>query len=177
MNQNCAVCKSIQDRDVKSIFEDDKILAFLAPNPATVGHTIIVPKEHYAIIEQVPDLIMGHMLSISNKISAALFDSLGVHGTNILMQNGVEAGQKHPHFCIHVIPRVEGDKMKLHWQTLTPTQDDLETAELQLKDSMKNIGSFEKEKAPPIVINEEKQVYTEDDEEENYLIRQLRRIP
>lgn len=166
----------MNERTVKLLYEDDKVAAYLEPYPASIGHTVIAPKEHFAIVEQVPDFIMGHMLVISNKISVALFESLNVAGTNILIQNGIEAGQKHPHFCVHIIPRIENDNIELQWKTLSPTPDELATAELQLKEHVKNIGEFEKEKAPPLVLDTKRETYTEDDEE-NYLIKQIRRIP
>ena len=177
MNPNCIICKSVHDNEVKVVYEDEKIVAFLAQRPASVGHVIITSREHYAIIEQVPDFIISHMFNIANKISAALFDSLSIQGTNILVQNGIEAGQQHPHFSVHVIPRIEGDKLELQWKTLSPSQEELATVELQLKDHVKNIGEFEKEKPPPINIDSKKETYSYDDEEENYLMRQLRRLP
>lgn len=180
MNPNCNICKAIQERKVKIVYEDDKCAAYLEQNPASIGHTIIAPKEHCAILEQTPDYIMGRMLVISNKISVALFESLNIQGTNILIQNGIEAGQKHPHLAIHIIPRIEGDKIGLQWKTLAPSPEDLATAELQLKDHVKNIGEFEKEKAPPVILDSKKERISSslpDSEEENYLVKQLRRIP
>lgn len=177
MQPNCEICKIVHDRKVRIVYEDDKITAFLDPNPASIGHIAIVPNEHHAIIEQVPDYIVGHIFSIANKISIALFESLNIQGTNILAQNGIEGGQKQPHFIVHVIPRIEGDRIGLQWKPLQPTPDELATAELQLKDHVKNIGEFEKEKAPPINIDTKKETYSENEEEENYLIKQLRRMP
>lgn len=177
MNPNCLVCKEVHERNVLTLYEDDKITAYLDPMPASIGHVVVIPNEHYAIIEQVPDFVVGHMFTIANKISVALFDSLNIHGTNMIIQNGIEAGQKHPHVSLHIIPRIEGDKIDFQWKNLSPSQDELATAELQLKEPVKNIGEFEKEKAPPIKIETKKEVYSYDEDEENYLIKHLRRMP
>ncbi|MBF8279741.1 MAG: HIT protein, partial [candidate division NC10 bacterium] len=61
------------------------------------------------------------MFSMSNIISTALFESLNIHGTNILVNNGPEAGQSFAHFIINIIPRTESDGINMEW---TPSKAD-----------------------------------------------------
>ena len=107
----CEACELIKGEE--KIYEDDKVFAVLAKNPANYGHIWVVPKEHYTIIEQVPDFVMAHIGVVTNKISMALFESMKIQGTNIFIQNGVAAGQNIPHLIVHIIPRFENDGINL----------------------------------------------------------------
>lgn len=93
----------------KKVYEDDKAFAVLDINPATKGHALVMPKEHYAIMPQVPDAELAHLSTVVKQLSQAALQSLGARGTSILIQNGFAAGQKAQHFLIHVIPRTQDD--------------------------------------------------------------------
>ena len=173
----CEICDQIKKKK-ELLFEDEKVAAFLAPKPSSIGHIQIAPKNHYPIIEQVPDFEIGHMFFIANKLSVAVFETLGMQGTNILVQNGLAAGQKHAHFMVNVIPRRQDDGLNFDWKPKQLGEEEMSTVELKLKEAAKNIGEFEKEKAKPIELDQEAEKITSSlDDEENYLIKQLRRIP
>jgi histidine triad (HIT) family protein len=95
----------------KKVYEDDKCLAILDINPANPGHTLVIPKEHYSIMPLVPEEEMSHLFKVAHRISAAQLSGLKADGTNLFVANGAAAGQKAPHFMIHLIPRSEGDGM------------------------------------------------------------------
>src|SRR3989344_6558426 len=114
---NCTECEKIL-RKKNIVYEDNIATALLADRPCTAGHLVLLPKQHATIIEQLPDEIMEHMFIVANKLSVALFDALNCHGTNILIQNGVSAGQKTNHVMMHIIPRIENDGLNFHWQTI-----------------------------------------------------------
>ncbi|MBR9690845.1 HIT domain-containing protein [Candidatus Woesearchaeota archaeon] len=104
--QNCIFCKIISKEIPSKVVHDDELcIAILDINPANEGHTLIIPKEHYQIMPQVPGDTLGHMFNISKKISKALLMSALSKSTSIFVANGAAAGQKSPHFMIHVIPR------------------------------------------------------------------------
>ena len=108
--QQCVFCKIVSEKiPSKKIYEDEYCLAILDINPATKGHVLLIPKEHFAIMPQVPELVLGHMFVISRHISQAILRGFKATGTTIFTQNGSAAGQKAPHFMIHIIPRREGD--------------------------------------------------------------------
>jgi histidine triad (HIT) family protein len=77
------------------------------------GHVLLLPKRHKAIMPQMDDLEIGHIFTVAKHISGALLKSLKAEGTNIFVANGSLAGQKAPHFMVHVIPRREGDGLNL----------------------------------------------------------------
>ena len=120
--KNCIFCKIIA-KEIPSheIYSDDKVLVILDINPANEGHCLVLPKQHYQILPQIPPEIIGYMFQIAKKTSRSLLKSLGIQGTSIFVANGALAGQKAPHFMIHVIPRYRGDLLfKLPKKALDP---------------------------------------------------------
>lgn len=177
----CDYCE-IAKKEIKDevVYEDEQVIAVikdLAANPGTVS---VFPKEHLTIIELVPDSLVDHLFRIANKLSVALFESLGVQGTNIVVQNGTAAGQKVPHFSVDIIPRKENDGLDLQWQALQLMEDEADTAFIALKEDLKDLvlGAEEKKKVvssgkTELVLEKEKSK----DGEENYMVKQLRRKP
>ncbi len=173
MNPNCQRCQLVGSNKESIIYEDNKVFAVLAEEPSAFGHIIVMPKEHYPILEQVPDFIVGKAFSVANKISIAIFEALGVTGTNIMVNNGIEAGQDEPHFMVHVIPRREGDGLNFVWPAKQLSQEDMSNAALQLKEFTKEIGMFESEEKIPVEIESKR----EEVKKEDYRVKHLRRIP
>src|SRR3989344_3953125 len=158
----CVVCQIVGNNiPSKKIYEDEFAMAVLDVNGANPGHCFVMPKNHYPIIEQVPDAEIGRLFQVSNKISSAIFESLGVQGTNIFVANGVPAGQTVAHFTINVIPRKENDGVNLQWQPRQLSEEEISTVELKLKEQAKNIAPEEEkitkihEPKPTPVIDEE----------------------
>ncbi|MFT4304152.1 MAG: HIT family protein [Candidatus Woesearchaeota archaeon] len=181
----CRICTIIESKEIAEkvkIYEDEICIALLSTKPASIAHTIIFPKKHYTIIEQVPDNEIKHMFQICNKISRAMFESLNIQGTNILVQNGIPAGQEEPHFSINIIARREGDGMQLEWKPKQLSQEELSTIELQYKKYLEE-PSVETIKKQEILKSDEKSAdnpidkLTEDDDEENYLVKYFNRMP
>jgi histidine triad (HIT) family protein len=148
----------------------------LAPKPAAIGHIIIVPRAHYPILEQVPDFIISDLFIKANKVSVALFEGLGAHGTNIIVQNGIAAGQKSAHLIIHIIPRTENDSLDFAWKPRQLNEEEMSTVEIQMKEAASGIGGFQSEEAKPIEA-EAKVEKIKAGKEENYMVKQLERIP
>lgn len=174
--EGCIVCQIIEGRvPSKKIYEDDLAVAVLDVNGANPGHCFVLPKNHYSILEQVPDAEIAGLFRISNNVSSAIFGALGAQGTNIFVANGIPAGQTVAHFTINVIPRKDNDGINLQWKPKQLDEEEMSTVELKLKEQAKNIGHFEKQEkrkkaqAPkPVAMS---------DEEEEYFERQMRRLP
>ncbi len=159
----------------ETIFDSEHFAAVLASQPAALGHSLIVSKEHATIFEQVPDRIAGKMFVFANKLSIALFENLQAHGTNILVQNGIAAGQTEPYFAINVIPRSESDNLNFTWQPTEAHEEELSTVQLQLQEQTSHMGHFEKEEHHAEVAEKDEHVI--ESAEDDYLIKQLRRLP
>ena len=133
---NCDVCKIFENKELfKVIYEDDISFVILHESPAVLGHSIVIPKTHSPIIEELDDNVVGHLFNVCNKVSSAIFDSLGAHGTNILLNNGIDAGQERPHVVINVLPRKENDELDFEW---TPQKTD----DAQIKAVSSRIKTF-----------------------------------
>lgn len=112
--QNCIFCHIISGKVAsKKIYEDDKVLAILDINPANPGHILLLIKEHYQIMPQIPDDEISHIFMVAKAISHACLKALNAQGTNIFIANGTVAGQKAPHFMLHIIPRMDVDGIKI----------------------------------------------------------------
>ncbi len=110
--QQCIFCQIIKKKiPSKIVFEDNKSIAILDINPAIKGHILILPKEHYSIMPQIPKEDLDHLYLVSKYLSQALLKTIRTTGTNIFIANGVIAGQRAQHFILHLIPRKEGDKI------------------------------------------------------------------
>lgn len=108
--QQCIFCQIISGKvQSKKVYEDGKCIAILDINPANPGHVLLMPKEHHAVLPQIPEEDIGHLFMVSKAISNAMLKGLKVTGTNVFVANGVAAGQRAQHFMIHVIPRKEND--------------------------------------------------------------------
>ena len=112
MNTDCPFCKIISGQAPASIvYEDSVLLAFMDLNPANSGHTLIIPKEHWENIYEIPEKILTKMAPIIKRVCAAVKKAIGCEGISILQLNGKAAGQVVMHFHVHMIPRFSGDIM------------------------------------------------------------------
>lgn len=116
MKEDCLFCKIAKGKiPSATIYEDAHCTVFLDVNPATKGHCLIVPKEHFDNIYELDGETAGRIFSLATCIARALKDALGCDGLNIVQNNGEIAGQTVMHFHLHLIPRYEGDGVDLTW--------------------------------------------------------------
>src|SRR3989344_378343 len=134
---NCAFCQVITEKEKGLLYEDKDLAIILHRMPSTSGHLLIVPKVHTPILEQVPDYLIAKLFVAGNKMSTLLFDNLNIQGTNILVSNGIEAGQDAPHVALNVLGRVEGDGLSMQWQPRQVSEEEMGTIELLLKEECK----------------------------------------
>ncbi|HLC32366.1 MAG TPA: HIT family protein [Candidatus Nanoarchaeia archaeon] len=167
----CLYCELVKKK-TNMLFENENVLAMLSPQPAIPGHVLVIPKLHAPILEVVPDYIVGELFKISNKISMALFEAFGAHGTNMLVQSGPASGQKQNHAAVNIIPRAEGDGLDLSWTPKQASEEELAKAENTINEATKSVGSFEREKPKPKEVQTPKEVKGEDPR-----LRYLRRVP
>ena len=116
-DENCIFCKLANgDIPTATLYEDDDFRVILDAGPASKGHALILPKEHYKNLYELDDEIAAKALVLAKKMITKLTDVLGCDGYNIVQNNGEEAGQTVFHFHIHLIPRYEGDEVGLGWK-------------------------------------------------------------
>ncbi len=174
----CDYCE-IAKKKIKAeiIYEDDKVIAVVKDLATSPGQICVFPKEHYTILEMVPNEVVDHLFKVSNKLGIALFESLGVHGTNIIVQNGTAAGQQTPHFCIEIIPRKEGDGLNLEWKPKQLMEEEMDVAYLSLKEEGDKMVITKTEKKKEVIRDKKTELVLEKEGEENYMLKSLKRIP
>lgn len=131
MNENCIFCKIIGGQiPSASIYEDDDFKVILDISPAAKGHALILPKEHYANIYELPEELAAKAMVLAKKLASHMTEKLNCDGFNLVQNNGEVAGQTVFHFHLHLIPRYkDGDnKDLLTWKQLA--YKDGEAAEL-----------------------------------------------
>ena len=160
INMGCPVCDFIKSNKAKKVYEDNDVVAVLNPTPVTLGEVLVIPKKHFTIIEQVPDELTAKLFLVANRVSEALFEGLGLQGTNILLNNGVSAGQKLSHLLIHVIPRRQDDGLNFSWKPKKLNEEQMATIELKIKEFTKDLVINNERKSKPTELGG-KEIITE----------------
>ena len=110
----CIFCAIVAgDAPSSTVYEDEQTIAFMDINPATEGHTLVIPRKHVAdlweIGEQEARDVMASALRVAGKIRSALSPD----GLNIMHATGIVAFQSVFHFHLHVIPRYRTDAIRM----------------------------------------------------------------
>lgn len=110
-DNNCIFCR-ITRGEIPSttIYEDDMFKVIMDVNPATKGHALILPKEHYANIYEIDEEVAAKAMKLAKKLAGHMTKELECDGFNLLQNNGETAGQTVFHFHMHLIPRYKGGK-------------------------------------------------------------------
>ena len=134
MKEDCIFCK-IAKGSIPSatVYEDRLFRVIMDINPASKGHCLIIPKEHFDNIYDLDGETAGRLFSLATCIARALRDALGCEGLNIVQNNGLIAGQTVFHFHLHLIPRYQGDDVKVGWVPHPSDPEDLEELRKAIK--------------------------------------------
>lgn len=125
----CVFCHIANGRiPAKKVYEDGEVAAVLDINPALDGHILLIPKKHAVVMGQLDDVLVAHMGMVAKQLSQALIRAFKLDGTSVFAQNGPAAGQRAPHFMLHVIPRKEGDGVVLQPKVVRLDPKELEGA-------------------------------------------------
>lgn len=110
-DNNCIFCKLASGEIASNtIYEDDMFRVILDLSPAAKGHSLIIPKEHYANLFELDEETAGEVLKLARKMAVHMKEVLKCDGFNLLQNNGEVAGQTVFHFHMHLIPRYKEDK-------------------------------------------------------------------
>ena len=127
VSESCIFCRIVQgELPSTRIYEDADVLAFLDINPVSSGHTLVIPKGHYATLLDIPEDIAAKMLPILARIGRAVMTGMKADGFNCMQNNFAASGQIVFHSHWHIIPRFDGDGFKA-W----PQKTNLDAAVLQ----------------------------------------------
>ncbi len=120
---DCIFCKLAGGEiPTATLYEDDDFRVILDAGPATKGHCLILPKEHYADLYEIPEDLLMKAAVLAKKITIKMTRAMNCDGFNIVQNNKPAAGQTVFHFHIHLIPRYTDDRQNILWKPgeLTP---------------------------------------------------------
>lgn len=124
---NCVFCKIIAGEiPSQTIYEDEQFKVILDVGPATRGHALIIPKNHYANLYELPEEIAADAMKLAKKSMIRMTEKLHSDGFNIIQNNGEIAGQTVFHFHMHLIPRYKEDGEILKYIAGEPGPEELE---------------------------------------------------
>ena len=125
-DDNCIFCKLANGIfPTNSIYEDENFNVILDLSPATKGHALILPKEHYKNLYEIPEDTAAEAMKLAKKLAVEMTEKLGADGFNLLQNNNEVAGQTVFHFHMHLIPRYENDGQKITGNPTSPTAEEL----------------------------------------------------
>jgi diadenosine tetraphosphate (Ap4A) HIT family hydrolase len=111
-DDNCIFCKIVKKQAPSSIiYEDDSVMAFLDIKPINEGHVLVISKEHYEGIFDIPVDLLGKIHRVAKPVAIAVKQAVHADGVSIVQQNGKAANQVVFHIHIHVIPKFTGQKI------------------------------------------------------------------
>jgi histidine triad (HIT) family protein len=107
---NCVFCKIIAGEiPAKVIMQNEKAMALLDAFPLAAGHSLVIPKSHYAKVQDMTEQDAMAVFEIVWKLVGAVETGSEVNASTIAIHNGSEAGQEVPHVHAHIVPRKRGD--------------------------------------------------------------------
>ena len=121
---DCIFCAIVAgDIPATIVYEDEDVLAFMDIAPINPGHTLIIPKQHYRNIYDIPAEVGGKIMQTAVSLAKAIRTALNTDGLNLVQSNEAAGFQTVFHFHLHLIPRWEGDPIRLPWR---PSEGDME---------------------------------------------------
>ncbi|MBQ9135941.1 MAG: HIT family protein [Lachnospiraceae bacterium] len=130
---DCIFCK-IANGEIpsKTLYEDENFRVILDLSPATKGHALILPKDHYDNLYELPEDTAAGVMKLAKKMAAVMTEKLQADGFNLVQNNGETAGQTVMHFHMHLIPRYEEDGQCIGWKPGEVTQEELDEIKNQI---------------------------------------------
>lgn len=103
---DCLFCRiAAGEIPSSTLYEDQDVRVILDINPASVGHALILPKDHASSLLDYPSDKLGHVFEVAQILGNAMKSRLHCDGVNVIANCGQAAGQTVDHFHVHVIPR------------------------------------------------------------------------
>lgn len=129
-----SIFSKIISREIPSniVYEDEHVIAFLDIHPVSLGHTLVVPKNEQPNLFESSEEDMIHILRVVRKLGPVIQKAVRATGCNMIANIGSSAGQVIFHTHVHLIPRHEGDGLKM-WPHMTTTPEELKALSEQIQ--------------------------------------------
>lgn len=114
--RDCIFCRIVQGEiPCAKLYETEHSLAFLDIAPLNRGHSLVIPKRHYADIFGMPGDVLADIIRVAGRLAPAIKTAAEAEGLNLIQNNGKVAHQFVMHFHLHLIPRFKGDAFGFNW--------------------------------------------------------------
>lgn len=124
---DCIFCKIARGEIASNtLYEDDSFRVILDIGAATKGHALVLPKEHYADVFEIPEDVLASAVTVAKRVATTMKERLKCDGLNLVQNNGEAAGQTVNHFHLHIIPRYKNDGQHILWEPTSPSGEELE---------------------------------------------------
>ncbi len=125
--ENCTFCRIISGEiPSHKVYEDANILVIMDTGPASKGHMLVIPKQHAAVLHDLPTADAMELMRVTQRVEQALRASdLAPTATNLWVNNGKDAGQEIAHLHLHIVPRYPDDGIRIHVPNRPDKTDDL----------------------------------------------------
>ena len=114
---DCPFCEIVprEDPDAREVYRDEHVVAFFPTEPAVLGHTMVVPREHVPDIWSLSEEKAAHLARATVRLAGAIREAVHPEGLNVIQSNGEAATQTVFHLHVHLVPRWVGDAMGPIW--------------------------------------------------------------
>ena len=114
---DCIFCEIVAGNiPAAKVYEDEQVFAFMDIAPANPGHTLVIPKQHYRNLYDLPIEVGSKIMQAAIPIVNAIRTGLKPDGLNLFQSNEAAGFQTVFHFHLHIIPRWEGDSLGSPWR-------------------------------------------------------------
>jgi histidine triad (HIT) family protein len=129
MDPDCLFCKIVAGEIPSTrVYEDERTIAFMDINPGTKGHLLVIPRAHAKDLLEIDPEDLAACARTAQVMAARVSERLSAAGVNLINSCGAKAWQTVFHFHIHVIPRYDGDPLRLPWQPTPGDRDEIAAA-------------------------------------------------
>lgn len=113
--EDCVFCKIVKGEGSESlVYSDEETIAFMDIQPVNPGHVLVVPKVHVPGLSDLDEETGAHVFKVGMRVANAIKRSgIKCEGVNLLLSDGRAAFQEIFHVHLHVIPRFEGDNLRI----------------------------------------------------------------
>jgi histidine triad (HIT) family protein len=123
---DCIFCRIVAGEiPAARVFEDEATIAFMDIGAVNPGHVLVATRAHVENVYGLDDTQAAAVMRTVARVSRAIRDAFAPGGVNLFQANGRAAGQTVFHFHVHVLPREEGDGMRLDWPVKNPPREEL----------------------------------------------------
>lgn len=138
MDQDCIFCKiAAGEIPCAKVFESETCLAFLDIAPVNAGHALVLPKDHYPTLMDVPAGLGEDLMQTLSRVGKAVMEATGAEGLNLMQNNFEAAGQLVHHVHFHLVPHFADDGLRLWPQAGYDDPDEMSGLAAKIADLVK----------------------------------------